>query len=139
MTETEFHPGPAKKPLGVTDNLLKSSRALLAELLQRDEREELIATARSCLSAAEEFAKENERLRAEREQIVIEIENLTGALPGNHEPTVDEIVAAVKFVCDQRDYALENVKPQNFFDAVRNDKTMPGELKDYWLDMEPKE
>src|SRR3990172_9815718 len=60
---------------------------------------------RKLLEAAE---AERDRLRAENAELnerwgalAIEIENMTDALPGDEAPTLEQVLAAVKLVCDR--------------------------------------
>ena len=57
---------------------------------------------------AELAAKDAEikRLRAQWERLLVEIEDLTDELPLGKD-TLDDVVAAVKLICDQRDVAAE--------------------------------
>ena len=64
----------------------------------------LIADMKQLRAELAEARAEVERLRSQWEKLLVEIEDLTSELPEGKD-TLDDVVAAVKLMCDQRDAA----------------------------------
>src|SRR3990167_3668954 len=80
------------------------------DIIERLEDEELY------VDAIDDAIAEIKRLRAENAELnerwgalAVEIENMTDALPGDEPTTLEQVVAAVKLVCDRLEIAEENV------------------------------
>jgi septal ring factor EnvC (AmiA/AmiB activator) len=89
---------------------LKVNLKLYPEWVQDDIRNQLADTMEDYNRMRAELAAsqaEVERLRDQWEKLLVEVEDLTSELPEGKD-TLDDVVAAVKLMCDQRDYAIED-------------------------------